>query len=236
MCFSSSRYFPWFFVCSLLLRLPTPAGATTVLSLSFDSLVEEAEVIAVGTVTAIENTWDADRNVPHTFVTFSNLEVLKGEADQTELTLRFLGGPTPDGTTMQIAGVPQFTPEERAVIFCVGNNHQAVPLVGVWQGVYRVVFDAERGEDTLYDHAGQPLTALPTEDGAMLHDHEHDSHAEDAAMLHDHEHDSHAEDGVTLHDHEHGPDRAALTAAASGALTLPTLREEVARTLSAQAD
>ena len=45
-----------------------------------------------------------------------------------------------------------------------------MPLVGLWQGVYRVVFDAERGIDTIHNHAGQPVTALPTEDGGILHD------------------------------------------------------------------
>ena len=191
----------WPLAFSLLL-LPLPVGATTVLSLSFASLVQEAEVIAVGTVTAIETAWDGDNNVPHTFVTFSNLEVLKGEAAQTELTLRFLGGPTPTGDIMQIAGVPQFTQGERSVIFCVGNHHQAVPLVGLWQGVYRVVFDTERGVDTLHDHAGQPLTALPTEDGEILHD------------------------GAA-----HDTGRAALTAASPPALTLSTLRQWVGHEL-----
>ncbi len=191
----------WSVAFSLLL-LPLPVGATTVLSLSFATLVQEAEVIAVGTVTAIESAWDGDNNVPHTFVTFSNLEVLKGEADQTALTLRFLGGPTPDGDVMQVVGVPQFTHGERSVIFCVGNNHQAVPLVGLWQGVYRVVFDAERGVDTLHDHAGRPLTALPTGEGELLHD------------------------GASP-----DTGRAALTVAAPAALTLPTLRQRIGQEL-----
>ena len=144
--------------------------ATTVIEKSFSALVQDAEVIAIGTVTAIEAEWDAQKKAPFTLVTFSDLEVLKGAAGQTELTLRFLGGPTPDGLIMQIAGVPQFTPGERYVIFCVGNEHNAVPLVGMWQGVYRVVFDAERGIETIHTHARQPVTALPTEDGGILHD------------------------------------------------------------------
>lgn len=151
----------------LLARL---VWATTVLEKSFSSLVQDAEVIAVGTVTAIETEWDAQKEAPFTLVTFSDLEVLKGDESQTEITLHFLGGPTPDGLIMQIAGVPQFTLGERYVIFCIGNQHHAVPLVGLWQGVYRVVFDAERGIDTIHNHAGQPVTALPTEDGGMLHD------------------------------------------------------------------
>ena len=89
----------------LLARL---AWATTVIEKPFSALVQDAEVIAIGTVTAIEAEWAAQKKAPFTLATFSDLEVLKGEAGQTELTLHFLGGPTPDGLIMQIAGVPQF--------------------------------------------------------------------------------------------------------------------------------
>ena len=147
------------FVCLALLG-GAPARATTVLEKSFAALVQEAEIIAVGSVTAIAAEWDADREAPFTLVTFSNLDILKGAA-ATPLTLRFLGGPTPDGTILQIAGVPQFTIGERNVLFVAGNDHYAVPLVGIWQGVYRVVFDSTRGVDTIQTHAGQPLTTLP---------------------------------------------------------------------------
>ncbi len=146
-----------------------PARATTVIEHSFSSLVQAAEMIAIGTVTAVESEWNADKEAPFTLVTFSNLEVLKGDGSQTELTLHFLGGPTPDGLIMQIAGVPSFSLGERNVIFCIENQHRAVPLVGIWQGMYRVVFDAERGLETIHNHAGQPVTALPTEGGGILH-------------------------------------------------------------------
>ena len=159
----------WLVAVSLVL-LARLAWATTVLEKSFSSLVQDAEVIAVGTVTAIETEWNADKKAPFTLVTFSDLEVLKGDESQTEITLHFLGGPTPDGLVMQIAGVPQFSVGERNVVFSVGNQYQAVPLVGMWQGVYRVVFDAEQGVETIHNHAGQPVTTLPTGEGGILHD------------------------------------------------------------------
>lgn len=159
----------WLVAVSLVL-LARLAWATTVLEKSFSSLVQDAEVIAIGTVTAIETEWNADKKAPFTLVTFSDLEVLKGDESQTEITLHFLGGPTPDGLVMQIAGVPQFSVGERNVVFSVGNQYQAVPLVGMWQGVYRVVFDAERGVETIHNYAGQPVTTLPTGEGGILHD------------------------------------------------------------------
>ena len=153
-----------------MLLLTRLSGATTVLAKSFAALVQDAEVIVVGTVTAIEAEWDAQQEAPFTLVTFTDLEVVKGDASQTELTLRILGGPTPDGLILQVAGVPQFRLGERSVVFSVGNQRHAVPLVGLWQGVYRVGFDAERGLETVHTHAGHPLTRLPTGEGGILHD------------------------------------------------------------------
>ena len=157
-------------VLAIVLLGAAPVSATTVIQKSFAEVVQEAEVIAVGTVTAIAAEWDAAHSRPFTLVTFSTLDVLKGAHTEPELTLRLLGGPHPDGSILQIAGVPQFSLGERLVVFVTGNDHYAVPLVGLWQGVYRVVFDAARGVDTIYSHARQPVTSLPTATGGLLHD------------------------------------------------------------------
>ena len=164
-------------VLALVLLVAAPVSATTVIQKSFTEVVQAAEVIAVGTVTAIAAEWDAAHNRPFTLVTFSTLDVLKGAHTEPELTLRVLGGPHPDGSILQIAGVPQFNIGERLVVFVTGNDHYAVPLVGLWQGVYRVIFDTERGVETIYSHARQPVTTLPTATGGLLHEDDHLSSA-----------------------------------------------------------
>ena len=164
-------------VVSLLVS--APSWATTVLEQSFPDLVQKADTIVVGTVSAIESEWNAGTETPFTLVTFTDLDVLKGDHNQTTLSLRFLGGPQPDGTVLQVAGVPTFAVGERNVLFVTGNEHYAVPLVGMWQGVYRVVFDPKRDTDTVYTATMQPLTTLPTDSGRMLHD-------EDAEDQHTH--------------------------------------------------
>lgn len=141
-----------------VLLLSPLAWATTVLHKDFSDLVHEAEVITVGTVVDIREQWDAEKNAPFTLVTFNNLDVLKGELGDSELTLHFLGGSTPHGKTMWIDGVPRFTPGERTVLFCSGNQHDFCPLVGIWQGVFRVVYD--KGDETVSDHAYTPVTAV----------------------------------------------------------------------------
>ena len=161
-----------FFVCVLfvsLLLVGTPGHATTVLEQSFPDLVQQADTIVVGTVSAIEAEWDATHERPYTFVTFTDLDIRKGPAQDT-LTLRFLGGPDPDGNVLTISGVPDFHLGDRLVLFIAGNEHYAVPLVGLWQGLYRVVFDPDRDEDVLYTSAMQPLTELPTHRGGVVYD------------------------------------------------------------------
>lgn len=138
----------------------TNSQASTVAKMTFSEVVDAAEIIAVGTVSAIEETWDAERGIPFTLVTFADIEILKGTAPGGELTLRFLGGSTPDGLTLAVSGMPRFAVKEQAVVFSTGNGVYACPLVGWWQGLYRVVFDDERNVLVVADHARRGVVAL----------------------------------------------------------------------------
>jgi len=127
--------------------------------------VQRAEVIAIGTVTGIREQWDTTRQAPFTLVTFSNLTVLKGNPG-TEVTLYFLGGHTPEGKVLEIAGMPHFTVGEKNVVFCAGNQRDVIPLVGLWQGLLRVAFDPQRGTEIISDHSGVPIMGV--QDGAFV--------------------------------------------------------------------
>lgn len=135
-------------------------SATTAIEQSFSDLVRQAEVIAVGTVREIRNHWDAARQAPFTLVTFSDLTVLKGDPGGDSLTLHILGGQTPEGLTLTIAGVPRFTVGEKNVVFCAGNHRDFCPLVGIWQGVLRVTFDPQRGIETVSDNFHVPIVGV----------------------------------------------------------------------------
>ena len=147
-------------VLALLVLGASSGRATTVLKMTFSEVVDAAELIAVGTVSAIEETWDAEREIPFTLVTFADIEVLKGTARGGELTLRFLGGPAPNGLTLAISGMPRFSVKQQAVVFSNGNGVYACPLVGWWQGLYRVLFDDERNVLVVADHARRGVVAL----------------------------------------------------------------------------
>ena len=170
-------------ILGFIVSLLSPAWATTVIEKDFADLVHEADTIVVGTVTAIET--DQKREVPFTLVTFGALDILKGDPHQEELTVQMLGGPAPDGMRLKIAGVPEFHLGDRMVVFIVGNETQAVPFVGMWQGVYRVMQDPDHG-DTIATHAGQPLTTLPqrqSADGLVYHDQPYASQLQSAPAL-----------------------------------------------------
>ena len=137
-----------------------PALATTAPEQSFPDLVHRAETIVVGTVTDIQEQWDTARQAPFTYVTFSQLTVLKGNPGGDTLTLQFLGGPTPEGTILAITEVPRFTVGEKTVVFSAGNHRDFCPLVGIWQGLLRVQFDPQRAVETVSDNAHRPIIGV----------------------------------------------------------------------------
>jgi len=149
----------------LLFTWTSAAHATSVTEFTFADLVTHAEVIAVGTVTEIRDQWDETQKAPLTLVPFANLTVVKGSPGSS-FTLEFLGGKMPNGLVMTIPGVPQFAVGEKAVVFCAGNHRDFCPLVGIWQGLLRVVMDPQRGVETVSDNFRVPIMKI--EDGKFV--------------------------------------------------------------------
>lgn len=148
-----------------LLHSSITAHATTVLELTFPEVVVQAETIVVGTVTRIHEQWDATQHVPLTQVTFTNLTVLKGNPGNS-MTLEFLGGTMPNGIVMVIPGVPRFTVGEKTVVFRARNLREFCPVVGVWQGLLRVVKDPQTNEETVSDNFRRPIMGI--RDGTLV--------------------------------------------------------------------
>lgn len=115
------------------------AWPTTVMKMSLDRVVAEADRIAVCEVIAIMTKLDAKTRNPITRVTFQPAEWWKGETEERTVALEFLGGPVEDGTILIVAGMPRFLVGERYVLFWVDGNHWVNPIVGWNQGQYRVV-------------------------------------------------------------------------------------------------
>jgi hypothetical protein len=133
------------------------AHAMVVVERDFPQLVARAEQIVVGTVTSVTEAPDTS-GAPCTWVTFSDLSVLKGEVGST-LTLRFYGVAA-GGTVTRIPDMPTFAVGDRAVLFVAGNGRDVCPLVGVWQGRFRVRFDAQSGTEVVETNDGKPVVEL----------------------------------------------------------------------------
>jgi hypothetical protein len=130
------------------------ARATTVISPSFDELVEQAQLIFQGTVIDVKCQWagEGSQRRIESFVTFSVEDPIKGEPGST-YTLRMLGG-TIAGETMGVADAPTFKKGDRDVLFVENNGNQFIPLVGIMYGRYRVFRDKLAGRDIVTDNTG----------------------------------------------------------------------------------
>jgi len=129
------------------------AQATTVVTMSLDEMTAEAELIVEGTVVDVDSQWSEDQTTIYTYVTLNDLRVIHGQVDGETLSLRFEGGEV-GGTRITIAGTPSFTPGDREILFIQGNNFAISPVIGFFQGRFRVV------DDQVQDFANIPIVEI----------------------------------------------------------------------------
>jgi hypothetical protein len=147
-------------VMTLALGLSNSAFATVVEKKSFNDLVLEAQMVAIGRVTTVESHPTLDHKYAYTYVTVGNLEVLKGSYREPAITLRLDGGLLGDGRTLVIDGMPRFRSGEKVVLFVKGNGQYACPFVGWWQGLLRVEADNQSGKEVVKTSGGHPIQKI----------------------------------------------------------------------------
>lgn len=148
-----------FLSCAAFLCVAAPATATTIEPLSVPQLIRRAEGIAVGTVVDVQSVASFDGDYVYTFVTFGDVQFLKGGYSSSEYTIRLDGGTT-DERVVQVHGMPDFQVDERRVIFLEGNGINVSPLLGWGQGALRVVQDRRLGQGLLENYLGAPLLGI----------------------------------------------------------------------------
>jgi hypothetical protein len=127
------------FVLSLALVLvrTAPSHATVVLPSTLADLVREARCVARGRVAATEAKWNDDERTIETNVTLDVETYLKGPLGAS-LQFRVPGG-TVGRLRRVVVGAPEFEIGDRVVVF-LGAQGPSVPyVVGLSQGVFRVV-------------------------------------------------------------------------------------------------
>ena len=116
-----------------------PLGATTLIPADVSELSRDARAIVLGRVAAIEARWTADRRSIETLVTLEADTYLKGALGPS---VQFL---VPGGELGRfqniVVGAPRFTAGERVIVF-LGARGPSIPFVlGLNQGLFRVVLD-----------------------------------------------------------------------------------------------
>lgn len=130
-------------LCGLWLALLSAAApALTAVPRPFPELVQQADLIVVGTVAALDSAWSADHALIYTTARLVDLEVIKGAVPAVPYELRLPGGVV--GTTAQkYPGTPSLVQGGRYVLFVRGQTSEFFPLVGAYQGLYRVLTDTD---------------------------------------------------------------------------------------------
>ena len=137
------------------------ALATDVLPPSFDDIRARAGAIALVETIHVRSDWRTSPQGKHivTVVTFRVERGLKGQLGR-ELQLELLGGEV--GTVrMEVEGMPQFRAGERDVLFLSPNRQSVSPIVGLYQGRFRVVGDRAAGTDRILTHNEKPFPPAP---------------------------------------------------------------------------
>jgi len=159
-----------------VMMICTPAYGLTVISRSFDELVQRADLVLAGTVKDVHSQFaddGLDQNTIFSFVTLTDLNVVKGRLAASEYVLRVPGG-VMGRFAQDYPGIPTFQTGQSYVVFIRGNRRDFFPVVGIGQGVFRILTDS-RGqrvvirEDRL-GHSGQRALSVMTQNAPLLDD------------------------------------------------------------------
>ena len=124
-------------MCCMLLALNLPARATMLVPADLGELSRDARAIVRGRVAAVEARWTEDRGTIETIVTLEVESYLKGALGPA-LRFRVPGGELGRFRSI-VVGAPAFAVDQRVVVF-LGARGPSVPYVlGLSQGVFRVV-------------------------------------------------------------------------------------------------
>ncbi len=137
--------------------------ASTILSMDVDQLAVQSELIFEGEVLQHVAQQDFNTGIINTYVTFSVLDIIKGDYDADALELKFAGG-TINGETIEISGLILPKVGEQGIYFVESINRSLVnPLLGWSQGHFLIL--EEDGERLVNTVSNAPVTnVIPVAD------------------------------------------------------------------------
>ena len=134
------------------------AQATTIMGMDVDRLANDAELIFEGEVIAVNARQQPGSGIIHTYITFTVLDVIKGNDPGPTLELRFMGG-SHEGKIVQVTGMTQPRLGEQGIYFVESLSQDMVnPLLGWSQGHY--IIDETSGDRRVRTVDNKPVTAI----------------------------------------------------------------------------
>lgn len=128
-----------------------PALASTVTSMTTETLVRVSPLIVRGQVESLTATFDAQGN-PQTWVTVRVDENLKGARDRARVAVSVPGGRVGDYVT-QVFGAPRFRQGEKVLLFAAPTKAGLLTVTGLFQGKFSI--ETKGAADTLVQDAGE---------------------------------------------------------------------------------
>jgi len=120
-----------------IVGLSRPARATVMVPADLGELTRDAQAIVRGRVASVDARWTDDHRAIESIVTLEVESTLKG-AFGPEVQFRVPGGQLGRFRSL-VVGAPEFAAGQRVVVF-LGARGPSVPyLLGMSQGVYRIV-------------------------------------------------------------------------------------------------
>ncbi len=143
-------------VIILMAVLVHPAHGTTIMGMDIDRVAQDAEFIFEGRVINSETRQDSNTGIVSTYVTFSVIEVIKGDYDGDTLELRFMGG-TFNGEVTEVSGLTLPLLDEEGIYFVESLNRNLVnPLLGWSQGHF--IIQEDNGQRLIRTTDMKPVT------------------------------------------------------------------------------
>jgi hypothetical protein len=118
-------------------------SAMTYVSVDFPTLVGEARAIVIGRVVALQPRWREGRRGIETVLTLDVERYLKGQFGPT-VALAVPGGQMGRYRAV-VPGAPAFAEGEELVLFLAADAPGAAHLLGLGQGVFRIMTDRASG-------------------------------------------------------------------------------------------
>lgn len=148
-------------VVAVLATAASEPKGTAVAKMSLYDVTKNADFIAIGVVASVRPDRDGpEHGMPFRIVTLTDVEHVAGADPGSEIALRFAGGSDSDGIETDIPGMPRFTEREKVMIFAAPSQGAWCPLVGWWQGLYRIADHTDGAGEGVFNHAMTPVVRI----------------------------------------------------------------------------